>query len=212
MATPIVVGDVYQVKVGCSFLNQVSINVLHYQCTLFTGLGAFDTALALFLDQQFAPLMKSVLTNTAAYYGVRVQRIKPAPLTIAEVSSTLPGPGAGGAAANPGQVSGVTTLQTNFGGRAFRGRLYAPFPSANAIDVVDMTPTAGYVLALNGFAPILTLPILVGGGGNTSTMVPCVYHRKDQTTTPITAIRGNKKWGTQRRRGNYGRPNALPPF
>jgi hypothetical protein len=56
----------------------------------------------------------------------------------------------------------------------------------------------------------LPFSAVIGTAPNTATIQWCLYHRASGTTTDITAITTQSKLATQRRRGDYGRHNALP--
>jgi hypothetical protein len=110
----------------------------------------------------------------------------------------------------PRQTSGIISLVTALGGRKNRGRVYVPFPSETD-NAIAGHPTAGYVTALGDLAAILTGPYIgVGAGGNTNDLQPVILHRVDGSVTPITGHFERSFWATQRRRGDFGRPNTGP--
>lgn len=211
MAT-LALNDVYEVKFFCTLNNQLGINLRHYLCTIVTGVAATDQDFADNLSTFMGPLYKPLLTNSAQYYGLGVRRIKPLPATIPAFSALARGAGTAGLNPLPGQASGVVTLNTPFSGRANRGRAYIPFPCTNDADPLTGFCTAAYALRLSLAGVGLIFPRIVTAsvGIGTATMEPVLYHRQLTTVTTLTAQRGNQKWGTQRRRGMYGRPNLLP--
>jgi len=108
----------------------------------------------------------------------------------------------------PGQASYLISLYTNLAGRAYRGRNYVPFPMAVDQDT-DNTPKAAVVTALQAVANALYIPqFITTGGGGTMTTTPVIYHRETQDSTPIFSALVQKRYATQRRRGDYGRLNS----
>lgn len=211
MAT-IQVNDVYEIKYATYCAGNAGINVLHYACTAVAGTGSTDIQLATQLDALMAPLYKACMAGIATYYGIRAQRVTPLPKSLSVVVSPNIGVGLAGAAALPGQVCGIITLQTAIAGRKNRGRVYVPFPASAQNDATNDTPVGGYKNEIQSLGVGLTSTIVAGVGGNTSTMVPVIYHRKDSTFTLVVSIRANQKWATQRRRSNYGQLNPYPPI
>ena len=208
-AVVMAVNDIIEVRFVCTQLDQTAINVRHYKVTATTGtsqtLGDFSDV----LDPIFAPLLKALLNTNAAYYGTVVRRVSPIPPST--IAWTNTGAAGGNALGDllPRQTCGLIGLQTQFAGRAFRGRFYVPFPGEADSDA-NALPVAGYRGRLANLAFALTGNQLVGIA-NTATLIPVIYHRASNTTTPINASVIRTKWATQRRRGSYGRPNP-PPF
>jgi hypothetical protein len=120
----------------------------------------------------------------------------------------------GTAAGNPipNQVSGIITKTTAFAGRANRGRTYVPFPAASFNLAPNDTPTAAYVALLDALGIVLFAPMALTLGADTVNVTPVLFHRRTGFNTPITNFRSRQLWATQRRRGNYGTANTLPPF
>lgn len=204
------VGDLYEARIVVTQGQQTSINVRHYEVTAKSGNGATDAQIASAIDTLIAGAYKALLDSVAFYRGVGVRRITPLPIGV-EVS-TLASSGVGTATGDslPGQVSGLITLRTAFGGRSRRGRVYIPFP-AEGDNGTTGTPTVGYNTRLGTLAAQLITSITAGGGGNDNFLIPVVYSRKFNLKTPVTTASGPFKWATQRSRGTYGRVNA-PPF
>lgn len=212
MATQLTLGDIWQVKIASVVTGQVGLNVTQWQVANVGGTGATDLQMAGVFDNLFAPVYKAILSVSAEYYGVQVQRIKPLPLTLAVTSAIATAPGQILGAPLPYQVSGVITMTTQQAGRAYRGRRYIPFPGAASNDLNNVNPNNAYVNLLQAIGNVMSIPVPVGANPNNATLVPVIFHRKTGLTTPIVGFRANQKWGTQRRRGNYGRQNQFPPF
>jgi hypothetical protein len=217
MAQTLQLGDIIQVDVACFSNGQLGLNRSHWKVTTFSGTGATDQDCANILDANFSTAYRNLLGNNASYYGVKVTRIVPLPPTAPVTSTANQGLGVVLSPSLPQQVSGVITMGTAFAGRAFRGRVYVPFPPTSMNDAVLDVPIAAYKPLLDALGALYRGDFLVGTAPNQITIDSVLVHRANKAgvTPPPTTIltsRSNLKWGTQRRRGNYGRPNVFPPF
>jgi len=163
------------------------------------------------LDTLLAPLYKPALSNTATYYGLRVKKIWPLPVFIPVTRHSHTGAGTGDSIPAPAQLSGIITKQTAGVGRSKRGRIYIPFPSTAYLDT-DSTPTATYLTVLGAIAPALFAGDTIVGASGTANILPIIWGRVAHSMADVTASRVNDKFATQRRRGEYGRQNTIPPF
>jgi len=185
--------------------------VRHYKTTAKAGAGAtLSQLLAALATAGLPDSYKTLLSSEASYVGMDAQVIFPTlGLPVGNVTGADAGDNAGDPL--PSQVSGLLKITTQLGGRANRGRAYIPFPFEGDNDASGR-PQAAYVAALDGLGTIFAAARPgVGAGGDTNDFTPVIYHRHNHTTTPISLIVGSTRWATQRRRGNYGRPN-LPPL
>ena len=155
------------------------------------------------------------MVTNAQYRGLGVRKIWPHPLTV-EAVSTFAG-GAGNVAGDPlpFQVAGIATKKTNLPGKSFRGRVYLPFPSEASNDV-DGNPTMGYGTLAQTFLAAVQLSYIISATppappGDNASFTPCVWSRKLLQGTFTIAHAFKDKWATQRRRGDFGKPNT-PPF
>lgn len=105
------------------------------------------------------------------------------------------------------QTSGICTLKTALAGRKYRGRFYMPFPVADNVDT-DGSPNAGYVADLDTLAGDIVTDITITPAGGSSEISPVIWHKATSTFTPVTGHTARKEWATQRRRGQFGRPNS----
>jgi hypothetical protein len=126
---------------------------------------------------------------------------QPGIATGTDVGSDGPTPG-------PKQASGIIHIATDRAGPSGRGRMYVPFPSAEAPDI-DGTPTIGYVNNLDTLAGA----IFAGGpwdgpAGNGVDASQGVWHIEDDTFTLSFTGKGRKLFATQKRRGDFGRVNS----
>lgn len=202
--------DLLEFKVYCSLGAQLAINVLHYRVTAITGASTTTASAAARLEFLIQAEYKALLVALATFRGVGVKRLFPSTPTIEEFSSIASGLGDVGGDPLPKQSAGIITKQTGLAGRANRGRMYIPFPGEDSNDG-DGDPTAAYVGDLGALAAILEVPQTVGTAPNDATIQPILYHRLDGSFTFLTNFLPRNKWGTQRRRGDYGKTNALIP-
>ena len=208
------VGDVYQVRILCynTFLKQIALNNLYYRVTSEAGTGGTAPQLRDVLDPALAPVYKAWMPVVSRYRGVWVRLVStPLPLPYSTFASD--GIGTGGADGVPAQVSGVISFTTPYAGRHYRGRIYPGFPSGSFMDSEGQMTGPG-LTALADIRDQLVLARTFGAGANTSLAIPCVRAVFLPPAPPqyygIVAGFANSSWGTQRRRGDYGRTNDLP--
>jgi len=201
------VGDVYQVKLYSLLGQQAGINVLHYSVTTLGGTGASDFEIGQAMAAALPTTYKALLSASASYRGLGIRKILPT-LSIETYNVTAQGAGGVAGEALPKQISGLITLRTTVPGRAFRGRVYVPFPGEGDNDT-DQTPTAGYITRLGNFAGTL-ITTVTAGGANSNQLRLGVFHRVGGAITVCNDTTARDRWATQRRRGDYGRTNILP--
>lgn len=205
------VNDIYEVRIFCTHTSQqqTAVNVRHYRIVAKQGTGATDLTIAQFLDTQFHTVYKPILHNQAQYRGVGVRRIKPLPVTAEVLTSGNVGAGTATGEPLPGQVCGIITLRTLFGGPRYRGRMYLPFP-AETFNDADSLPTTAYYNLLGTLGNVMASGMSPGAGGNTMDMLPIVFSRKFSTSEDVIGYTQRFKWATQRSRGSYGAKNPAP--
>jgi hypothetical protein len=204
------VGDIYEIRICCTWGVQTAINVRHYRVQSIRGTGPLDTEVAANIDALVAPAYKSLLTTQTTYRGVSAQKVWPLPPQLP--AFTLANLGAGNVTgeALPGQLAGLIRLKTDFAGPRYRGRLYFPFPSELASETTGI-PTAAYVTGLQLLANDLNLVRDIGNATNGGIFVPTIWSKKFKTTADVRYVSVPQRWATMRSRGNFGDPNA-PPF
>jgi len=204
-------GDVYKARFCCYTPSQIGLNVTHWVVTAETGVGASHAEIADKFNTEFAADYKAVISSNASYRGVGITKVLPLPVSAETANVTADGFGAGGLNLAPTQSSGIITIKDGLAGRAHRGRIYIPFPSADSVDPAG-APTIVYranMLTLMGeFANVQ----VCGVGANTTTLVLGLYHRlpAPPTATIIAQLSVPAKFATQRRRGQYGKTNVVP--
>jgi len=193
--------------------NQAAVNTYGMLCVSFAGTGGTDQSLANDLDLTMGPFYKSLLPPNCSYAGVQVYFLKSAlPLPPPVKSVTQAGPGTTGTTCLPRGIAGILKYSTGFRGPSGRGRLYLPFVSEVYQDITAL-PTNAYDVLVNSFASAMLNPIVTGGGGNNSTVLWALVHRKKGTPTTarqITQAESADKWGQMHKRGDYGKQNASP--
>src|ERR1700689_554381 len=94
--------------------------------------------------------MKLGVSSSAVWAGSKLSQIYPKPAPLSGIVSDG-GACAGGSGCLPLVVSGIIKTNTAVAGRAYRGRVYVPFPYAASVDT-DFTPTSAYVTKLLNIA------------------------------------------------------------
>jgi hypothetical protein len=162
-------------------------------------------------DAAMAALYQPIISNGANYYGTQVYLDNPigSPPRPDTTAANF-GPGTGGAGLLPTQVSPLISLYSTTLGKQGQGRTYLPFPPATAIDA-NGTPSAAYLLNIGALGNFLQSPLVVtGAGGATGTFNLVLYKGGAAPALLVTSALIRDAWGTQRRRGNYGKVNAVP--
>jgi hypothetical protein len=202
-------GDIYTVKVVCYDTTQLGMNIRQYMTTAESGPPILLSVIADFFTNTLKTGLLPLVGSAAQFLGCSVKKIWPEPQSL-EVPTTLAAmAGTGGAQMGPKQVAGVIKLTTNFPGRAGRGRAYVPFVATSAV-TGDGVPTAAYISNLQIYGNALSIPGTVTSGGSSITFNPVIWDRKLKRWTGITGYVARAKFGTQRRRGDFGRVNIKP--
>jgi hypothetical protein len=209
MSVNINVGDVLEFT-HCSFVtDQVALNKTHWVAIAVVGTIS-DQNVANSADAVFAPPMKAFLATDANYRGTGVQRILPLPKAPQVSAIAAAAAGLAAPPTLPRQVAGVISLKTAKAGRAFRGRFYQAFPAAS-FNTAAGQPFPAYSVQMLILAAALSAQLNVVSGLNSAQIVPVIFHRKTGTYDLVTSAAFPRNvWGTQRRRGSYGRTNVVP--
>lgn len=209
MAAPLAVGNVLRVVFTTQLGSQAGLNIRYYQVTATGGLSLSVNAAAGVLDGIAGPLYAPLLTNTARYRGLSMQRVVPVLGEIPVVSTIAAANGTAGTAPLPGNVAGIFTVLTGFTGRANRGRTYAPFPDAADLTTAtgDPVPTAGYMTRLGAMSTIHWGATSLVVGADSATVQAVLFRPSTLVTKDLTSATARVKWGSIHRRGSYGRQN-----
>lgn len=208
---PLAVNDILEFKRYCFLNNQVSVNTMHYRITAITP-GTLIQDIVDAYDATEAPLVRPMLVVDATYRGVSGQKIRGATENLA-LSVANTGVGTGGVVPLPSQTCGIVTKRSLQAGRSGRGRMYWPFPATVDCDPATGQPVALYISGLDAWATAsiaITIGFLtVPGFGMRAVLKQSLV--ADYTLWPeLASWTSQLKWATQRRRGAYGRLNALP--
>jgi len=197
--------------------NQIAITAVHFKISNVSGgvgpyAGDFANQLQTILEPLFEPLIKTTTTMIGSKVAFAIKG--PAPLPGIATSNTV---GSDAGANMPGQVSGIISVKTALAGKAFRGRLFIPFPTITMSTGAPPIPTAGYQTNLDALAVAWLTPWAVTSAGGNATATPVIFHRPrkpplpprtiDNTGDPIVSFLEPASWATQRRRGDYGKVN-----
>lgn len=203
------INDVFQVRI-VSFLGvQFAYNVLHYEVVTKGGDGAPLSEIAAAMSSVLLPSYFPLLVSTATVKGVDVQKIWPLPISVLHPYPDDGGLGTAEGDALPKQTCGVVTKRTLKAGPHYRGRVYIPFP-AETDNTSAGVPTAGYLTKLDDWAQVADDTVLAEDGADTNALLPVIYNRLTHETTVIDRCVRRTKWGTQRRRGDFGAANLDP--
>lgn len=198
--------DLFLVRVCCQAADQIAINDFCYKADLTSGTYTLP-ALVNDLDADFFDAYKNWLAANAAFYGISLFRVS-IPQSGPFVSTNLRF-GLDIASLMPRQAAALIAKKTAIAGRAGRGRVYIPFGGVDNVDADGHITAPG--LALLQAIAIRTLTTQIyGGGGTTTTLIPMLFHRSTITADEVVDWTARVKIATQKRRGDYGRPNNLP--
>jgi len=187
---------------------QIGIAGLAFRATNTITGGPSAGEAAAQLQSSYAPFLSPCCFNAVKLLGSKVSFLKPIPRKASGIASDTAS-GSGGAGTLPGQTSSIITWQTTLAGARNRGRAYVPFPPSAAQDT-DNSPTAGFKATLQSLADQWAVPVTIVGTTGSIDLQPTIFHRATNDDTLVLVGLARKKWATQRRRGDYGRPN--PPF
>jgi hypothetical protein len=211
MATAFVAQDIVEVRIWSSDVGgQAAVNTVHYGVDSVGSPAATDQDLANILEANIATAWKATLWDSATFNGLQVRILARSPLPVGVFANAHAGVGTNGANGFPSQVAGLIQWQTRFTGRRFRGRIYMPFPAtgnATSAGQPDNTQLALYVTAGNLLLAMTGLSV----GGRTAALHLALAHKTNPVTaTQIQSLTVSSKYGTQRKRGAFGRANSSP--
>lgn len=203
-------GDRLQVKAYCTDNSQTSVNTFYLLVTSIVS-GALTDQLAInVIEAALAPLFKPILNNGASWDGATLRAANHVPLPVAAFSNANAGAGTGGAIGLPKQTCGLTSWRTDLAGPAFRGRTYWPFPSTD-LNHFDGKPTPAALALYDDIGAFFDTLASITSGANQIDVDYVLWSKRHLVTVPITSRIQENRWATQRKRGDYGRPN-VPPF
>ncbi len=209
MAFDILPGEAVITRVYCKNYDQIAVNVLHYVREPGVGPAVTSVDYAGVVNSVLSSLYAAVMPTSAEYRGVGVQLLPVGGITPVEYYPA-PNPGIVAGESLPKQVSGVIALRSTVGGRSGRGRVYVGFPS-EADNESAGKPSVSYVQRLQALADALNSPLTVPDINGTGQVFSLhVYSRLLAFLADVTQVVARDRWGTQRRRGDFGKINTSP--
>lgn len=203
------INDVFQVRILSRLGVQIAYNVLHYEVVTKGGDGAPLSEIAAAMSSVLLPSLFPLVVESALVKGVDVQKIWPLPISVLVPYGDDGAQGTVEGDALPKQTCGVITKRTLKAGPHYRGRLYVAFPG-EADNGAAGAPTASYLARLGDWAQVLDDTVLAEDGADTNALLPVIYNRNTHETTVIDKCTARNRWGTQRRRGDFGAANIDP--
>lgn len=221
MPAPLADGNIVKVVTCCYTDEQIGLNTTYWKISGVIGTGIDTAVFANGMDLLMAPLYKLAITAQAKWRGVGVQRFRPIPVTLLDASVVNEGVGTGGADAAPTQASMVISFYATLARRSHRGRIYIPFPALSQVDP-DGSPKGGIVSAVTDISIAYNAQqTFDDGAGNSVNADCCIWqHRQPEDTGEpavvaeefnlVSRTKIQDRFGTQRRRSQYGAHNQLP--
>lgn len=199
----------WTVYFGWDGAGQIAIMDFHFNVTSTSGTGCTMGELAAGLQSKLEVNgMRALLSTTTTLLGSKVATLNVAPYPLPGIATST-STGSDTTDTLPGQVCGVMTKLTLASGRAFRGRVYFPFPP-NSAQSVEGAPTSAYYLSMATVMANLydgSPQTYTGAGGGTDLLPVLRQKLAPHNITNVVGVRPQPLWGTQRRRGDYGRRN-----
>jgi hypothetical protein len=213
-----VLNDVLEMRIWTTQVEQTAVNTVRYIVTGVGGGGLTNQQIATYMDGAIAPFYKPILCNNATYRGVGISRVVPTPRTVVSYSAASTGIGTGGATNLARQTTMLISTVTAFAGPHYRGRFYTAFPPAQFQLPTADAPTVAALVALSSLAiTVFQFPNSLIVGGASIQLWPLVFQarKKGPPIVPpswnlVTNVFVRQFWATQKRRGDYGRPNQSP--
>jgi len=203
--------DILQARLRCRAGDQISLNVLHYRVNSVAGGGLNLTAIASQLGAAAATVYRAWMPATAEAELITLQNLTP-PITPAFAGTGFAGAGTADGDLVPRQVSGLITERTSLGGRNQIGRIYVGFVANAYIDTAGEL-TGGGIGFLQAIADVLG-PGFTANVGATQTILDMIVRHPDAGGPPplpngtlVVTLTAQTRTATQKRRGDYGRPN-----
>jgi hypothetical protein len=210
MATTVQVNDILLINAVTQCQAQIGLNGYFFQVTTIGAAPATDLDVCTYFSTTFSGVYIPILPGSASYYGAMVRILNRVPKPAFVATNNGAGIGTVAGAALPKQTCGLITKRTPIAGRHGRGRTYVPFP-ASLDDTGAGGPGGGYITRVTALASAIIVPVTVTAGGRSCSLIPVLWDRKAAVPFAITAFTVSARWATQRRRGDFGRPN-IPPF
>ena len=194
-------------RIICRTAHQEGINVFHFRVDTLTGTPTVtDQDVAISLLGILADPYRGWMALPARVYAVGCKLIDghgwSEELVYGEALN-----GTAGDVQLPTQVSGVISKKTGIMGQGYRGRLFIPFPSADYVGPDGEMNDGGQTTLTTIKDAFSNITEFNNVGGGSALVTSVLYKVASTVRVPITAFQPTFKWGTQHRRGDYGRVN-----
>lgn len=192
--------------------DQYGIMGLSYRCESLIG-GPRLGDVAWWLQNNAQVSMQDVIGIPALLLGSRCTIQSPIGTENAGVATST-SIGGLGSTLLPTQTTGIISFKTDVRGPAGRGRMYTAFPGNSASNTTTGLPNDVFVDNLQALASFLGVSQIATSEDSARSVLirPVVFHRDTDAFALITGATARDYWGTQKRRGDLGRPNpqAIP--
>jgi hypothetical protein len=219
MANVLTNGDLVRVRFWCTAGDQAAVNTMYWRVVAHLGTPVTDLDFAINFDEIMGSFYKAMMPSSVSYNGCEAGKVEVPALTM-QIARGAAGAGTLGAIALPRQICSVVSFRTANSGRRYRGRVYLPFPPVGAAELDGTMTSAFAVLVAQWSAQWASInevdaPFGSPTGSLTITQVIPHFLKKGEVgpelpPTDVVATSPGELFGTQRRRGSYGRQNTSP--
>lgn len=209
MAYPVADDLCIEIAMYCATSDQAGINTLRFRTTDSAGTVSLQDV-ADWWSTMAATYYKPMISSDASYLGCSVRNLTTLPLEIAWWAQNGAGVGTMGDLL-PAQLAALVSMRTLRAGPSGRGRHYIPFPGVGAIGANGVLD-GDYAADVELWRIWATADHTFTDGGDTVTLTPGLWALPTSLLTFLPFVDSSVATGfaTQRRRGYFGRKNALP--
>lgn len=205
----IALNNYFELVVYTRCADQAALNVLHYQLTALSGPQPTEQQAVDAITAWLKTPVASMMAPQASYRGCSL-RVWFGAAFGGYYYSKNASSGTRAGTVMPKQASGIISWRTAVGGRRGRGRSYIAFPDEDS-NIDTGYPDATYMADIETLAAKMqNTGALIFSGANTMTANLVIWHRPFSAPTLVDHHTTPQKWATQRRRGDFGRPNKVP--
>jgi len=204
--------DKYEIKTYCVSGDQICINVRNWRTIHEDTGGALPQEIVDTYSANVASLHKNWMPAAARFIGCSLQFANVLPPTIPPYTSHL-GVGDGNRSGDllPKQVAGLIHLHGSRAGRHGRGRMYIGFGTEVWNGGDGLVIGAGLV-TLDAMRLFYAFAHDFVGAAGTTRLEPCLRNRVSNEYTSLVNSVVDDRWAPQKRRGDFGRTNPIPPL
>jgi len=210
MASPIAVGNIFEITFFTRMFTQNALMVYHLRCDNVANGPVLDQDVANRMGTLFGPLIAACMDDDAEFLKTRAQIIWPVRLNYVESENGAQSGGIIGQGLPP-QCCGLVRLRGTVADRHNRGRKYVPFP-AEADSDESSRPTPGYRALLTALGEELADDHQVSAAipDGIADLDPVIWNRANETHQDVVGFTVATAWATQRRRSFINRPDNPP--